>query len=175
MKACRTTGLVVVVGLTTAGLVLSTVLGSLALLIVSLAAAVGLALILLRAGLRARRGPDRRTVVQGPPQPEPAPAVPPPSCVPRRLRADPATMSDEELCWVWRASFGAVQRAHRADDLQQWSKVRGAYLDEMQRRHAAGFTCWLAAGARAGSNPARYLCGRAKAPKDAHVVPDFPD
>lgn len=68
-----------------------------------------------------------------------------------------AAVSDAELCWQWRASFTALQRADTASELTRLSQTRCQLLDELARRDPEGFDRWLNSGARAASSPARYL------------------
>lgn len=69
-------------------------------------------------------------------------------------------VSTAQLCWGWRASFTALERADPRHDRDRWSAliaVRQRYLDELARREPAGFARWLYAGARPASDPTRYL------------------
>lgn len=183
MRARRVVAIVVAVGLTATGLVVSTVFDVVSLLILSIVAALALSLLPVALALWPRghehtvatADPVRHgTPDKKPGRDEPRPTVAPRLIVPPKLRADPTTLSDEELCWVWRASFGAVRRAEGVAELEHWARVRAGYLDEMQRRHAEGFVCWLADGARAGSDPRRYLCDAPRTHRRS-VVPDFPE
>jgi len=67
------------------------------------------------------------------------------------------TLTDEELCQSWRASYQELQ--HQSSAAQKAATVaeRQSYLDELQRRNPAGFAAWLASGARAPGNPLPYL------------------
>lgn len=113
------------------------------------------------------------------------PAVPPRPDAPVRLPArtgprqpgattDPAARSAEplpdaeglraltltELCWGWRASFTALDRADPLVEYRRWAAlvaVRRCYLDEIARRDPEGLARWLYAGARPASDPTRYL------------------
>ncbi|MDN5798209.1 MAG: hypothetical protein L0H79_21020 [Intrasporangium sp.] len=67
-------------------------------------------------------------------------------------------LTDTQLCHEWRRSFTALQRA--VGDPARLTAViqtRARYLDELERRHPAAFLAWLAHGARAASDPSRYL------------------
>jgi hypothetical protein len=66
-------------------------------------------------------------------------------------------LSDEELCLEWRRSFVLIE--HLADPrlTDHIARRRSGYLDEIERRHPRQFAQWLAAGARAASDPARFL------------------
>ncbi|EWM12100.1 hypothetical protein KUTG_02404 [Kutzneria sp. 744] len=66
-------------------------------------------------------------------------------------------LSTEELCLVWRCSYVQLQRAADEPARQRIIRARQECLDELERRDRAGFARWLASGARAGSNPRRYL------------------
>ena len=61
------------------------------------------------------------------------------------------------LCWEWRRSYLAVTRASKPDELTRIVALRAAYLDELERRDPTGFRRWLDSGARAASDPGRYL------------------
>lgn len=80
----------------------------------------------------------------------------------RQLRAEesPDAMSDDELCRAWQASFTLLQRAGSPADLSLVAARRAGYLDEIQRRDPDGFQRWMASGARAGSDPRRFLSQR---------------
>ena len=65
-----------------------------------------------------------------------------------------------ELCWAWRTSFTALDRADPHTEYRRWSALvaaRRCYLDELARRDPAGFARWLYAGARPASDPSRYV------------------
>ena len=66
-------------------------------------------------------------------------------------------MSTSELCRAWRRSYWAL--LDEPDGMGRCAivHVRQAMLDELERRDADGFGRWLKAGARAGSDPGRYL------------------
>jgi hypothetical protein len=61
------------------------------------------------------------------------------------------------LCWEWRRSYLAVVRASEPAELTRIVALRAAYLDELERRDPTGFRRWLDSGARAASDPGRYL------------------
>ncbi|MDN5796659.1 MAG: hypothetical protein L0H79_13005 [Intrasporangium sp.] len=75
----------------------------------------------------------------------------------REPAQDLRVLSDTELCYEWRRSFVALQRARLPVRCVTVVQARARYLDEMERRHPAGFHAWLAHGARAASDPTRYL------------------
>jgi len=70
-----------------------------------------------------------------------------------------ASLSDGELCWRWRTSFGALQHTVSPDQRLRLVETRAALLDELAHRHPEGFTRWLNSGARAASDPARFVTG----------------
>jgi len=80
--------------------------------------------------------------------PTPAPTPPPPSC---------HALTDAELCWRWRTSFIVLQRSVSPGERLRLVQTRAALLDELARRHPAGFRCWLDSGARAASDPTRFI------------------
>lgn len=63
----------------------------------------------------------------------------------------------DELCHAWRASYGDLQRAQTRWTREQIVEMRQSYLDELERRNPTGFAAWLDAGARAASDPGRFL------------------
>ncbi|MGI3781273.1 MAG: hypothetical protein ACRYG2_10915 [Janthinobacterium lividum] len=69
-------------------------------------------------------------------------------------------LTTSQLCWGWRASFAALEATQAWVDHRRRTalvEVRQTYLDEIARRHPAGFARWLYAGARPASDPSRYL------------------
>ena len=86
----------------------------------------------------------------------------PPTRVSAPLPVDPAAdscydWSRERLCWAWRASIIRLHQVETAADLACVVAERRAYLDELERQDARGFHAWLTDGARAASDPSRYL------------------
>ncbi|MHA6626359.1 hypothetical protein ACU61A_13070 [Pseudonocardia sichuanensis] len=75
----------------------------------------------------------------------------------RLLPADPAALSTTELCRAWRLSYLLLQKARAPEALADAAELRRRYLDEMARRHPAGFRRWLEDGARAAGDPSRYV------------------
>ena len=74
--------------------------------------------------------------------------------------ADLSTLSETKLCYGWRVSFLALQRAHHQQDMVaalRLIELRQHYLDEMERRNPSGFLRWLRGGARPASDPTRYM------------------
>jgi hypothetical protein len=57
---------------------------------------------------------------------------------------DPTALDDATLCAAWRIS-NVVLKQSDASDLSQLMEVRRQLLDELQRRHPATFSSWLAA------------------------------
>lgn len=69
----------------------------------------------------------------------------------------PTTLDDDQLCLAWRSSFVHLQAARSAGEFVRLVERRRELLDELSRRHHAGVSRWLASGARAASNPRRFL------------------
>jgi hypothetical protein len=76
---------------------------------------------------------------------------------PARPDPDPTALDDEALCREWRTSFVRLQAAVGPIARAQVVARRQAILDELAHRHEAGIARWLASGARAASNPMRFL------------------
>jgi hypothetical protein len=74
-------------------------------------------------------------------------------------RVAPRSLTDDELCLAWRASFSALQRATSRSERLSIVDARSEYLDEFERRNRQGLTAWLASGARAAGDPSRFLIG----------------
>lgn len=95
--------------------------------------------------------------------PHPMPiAAPQPQQLPGHDRhsADASALTDmstEQLCWVWRRSYTALQDSHSWVASLTLAQDRRRYLDEMERRAPVAFRRWLEGGARAGSDPSSYL------------------
>ena len=68
-----------------------------------------------------------------------------------------ARMSTAHLCWAWRASYLALRTTTDARSLDRLAATRRCYLDEVEHRDPAGFRRWLDNGARAPSDPLRYI------------------
>jgi len=68
-----------------------------------------------------------------------------------------ASMTDQELFSRWRRSSVALAGAARPADHHAVVEARAAYLDELERRDAVGFACWVAGGGGAADDPAQYL------------------
>lgn len=115
------------------------------------------ALVVLRRRSHACGGYGAEAPASPPRRPTAAPAKPP-RPVRRPWDAPPMpTLPTPDLCWEWRRSYLAVTRASKPDELIQIVALRAAYLDELERRDPEGFRRWLDGGARAASDPGRYL------------------
>lgn len=66
-------------------------------------------------------------------------------------------MSTQELCLAWRQSFSQLQHTPLGPAREHIVNTRSSYLDEIERRDPDGFAQWLHTGARAGSDPSRYV------------------
>jgi hypothetical protein len=73
------------------------------------------------------------------------------------MPTDPENLSTDELCRAWRVSYLLLQNARVAAELERASLLRRRYLEELAHRDPAGFRRWLDDGARAASDPARYV------------------
>ena len=86
---------------------------------------------------------------------------PPPDVLPERAYLsepdDLSELDDSSLCLAWRHTFVALQASRSATHRLFVVRQREAILDELQRRCPAGFDAWLAAGARAPSNPLPFV------------------
>jgi hypothetical protein len=58
---------------------------------------------------------------------------------------------------AWRYSYRALERATTHQARALIAAQRQAYLDELERRDPTGVQRWLASGARAASDPTRFL------------------
>jgi hypothetical protein len=70
---------------------------------------------------------------------------------------DASAMDDDALCLAWRTSFVHLQAATTPLARARLVHRRQLVLDELTHRHEAGVARWLASGARAASNPRRFL------------------
>jgi hypothetical protein len=68
-----------------------------------------------------------------------------------------ADLATDELCVAWRRSYLELLRAVDEPTRQRVVLQRQEYLDELERRDSLGFARWLDSGARAGSDPRRFL------------------
>jgi len=83
-----------------------------------------------------------------------------PEVVPASESPPPLTfeaLSTPELCLAWRRSYLALLDATSYPARCDIVHLRECLLDELERRDRDGFTRWLDTGARAGSDPGRYL------------------
>lgn len=69
----------------------------------------------------------------------------------------PGTASIQELCAAWCRSYWLLHDLPPGLGRCQVVNIRECLLDELERRDPAGFQRWLQTGARAGSDPRRYL------------------
>jgi hypothetical protein len=90
--------------------------------------------------------------IEQPPAPEPCPR--PPACAP-----SPAGLSTAQLCLAWQHSYFALLDLAAGASATDLVHLREALLDEFERRDPAGFTRWIDADARPGSNPGRFVVG----------------
>lgn len=65
-------------------------------------------------------------------------------------------LPDDLLCRAWQVSYLTFHQRPPADHLAI-VMFRAAVLDELQNRHPRSYARWMDEGARAASNPARYL------------------
>jgi hypothetical protein len=61
------------------------------------------------------------------------------------------------LCAAWQRSYFAMLEVPAGPDRYATLRMRERLLDELELRDPAGFARWLHCGARAGSDPGRYL------------------
>ncbi len=80
----------------------------------------------------------------------------------RHAASDPSSLNDAELQWAWRTSFTRVEMTQDPSERARLADLRAAYLDELERRDPAGFARWLDKGARAASDPGRYIRRRSE-------------
>lgn len=87
------------------------------------------------------------------------------------LPRDLGSLDDAALCLAWRRSFPLLEAARTVPDRTRLVAQRQLYLDEMQRRCPSGVAAWLASGARASSNPLRFLREGATGPAPPRPEP----
>lgn len=85
----------------------------------------------------------------------PAPATPAPRPVAPRIV--PAALTVAELCTVWHRSYWLLHDTPSGSARAEIVATRERLLDELEQRDPIGFGRWLDSGARAGSDPRRYL------------------
>jgi hypothetical protein len=110
------------------------------------------------------RSPRRST---RPPAYRKAAAVPREESRPRIEAADSLTppealgplngLDDWDLCRLWRESFWALRQPAPITTALCLVALRGACLDELERRDAVAMRAWLDSGARASSGPEKYF------------------
>jgi hypothetical protein len=66
-------------------------------------------------------------------------------------------LTTQALCATWQRSYFAMLDAPACPGRYATVRLRERLLDELERRDPAGFARWLQTGARAGSDPGRYL------------------
>ena len=101
--------------------------------------------------------PDLSRVVTLPPTPE---RIPEPAAPPAEPPTPVTTLTDEQLCQAWRASFRTLEQLFGTSDTAQQAQLisrRQQYLDELEHRNPHGFARWLASGARPAGDPSRFL------------------
>ena len=79
---------------------------------------------------------------------------------PGPLDAAIRSLSDTELCHLWRRTFWQLRSPDTTDDLVELVCLRQACLDELARRNPAAVHAWLRSGARASGGPERFWAGR---------------
>lgn len=67
------------------------------------------------------------------------------------------TMTLEQLCDGWTASYSALASTADAVMMERLSHLRQAYLDELERRYPDRFEAWLQIHADPGSDPQVHL------------------
>lgn len=74
-----------------------------------------------------------------------------------QLRYSVQELSYEDLCRTWRTTYLPVKVAADAASLGTLSALRGACLDELERRDPYAFKAWLDSGPQASGTPERFL------------------
>jgi hypothetical protein len=69
----------------------------------------------------------------------------------------PGEFATEALCAAWRKSYVLLLRTSDKRARDKIVDLRRRLLDELEGRDREGFTRWMESGARAGSDPSRYL------------------
>lgn len=112
---------------------------------------------LLRAAQHASRPPRR----QAEPRPDAAaPPAPTPVLMPVTGSVPiPADLTTPQLCVAWQRTYLVLLSLPAGDPRGEVVALRARLLDEIESRDPDGFTRWLDTGARAGSDPGRYLAG----------------
>jgi hypothetical protein len=81
--------------------------------------------------------------------------------IPDSPTSPPEYMSDADLCRAWRRSYALLKRSGSVNARLMVVQQRQRYLDELERRNPWGLSVWLCSGARAASDPSRYIRQRA--------------
>lgn len=71
----------------------------------------------------------------------------------------PASLTTAQLCVAWQRSYFVLLSLPVDGARGEVVAFRGRLLDEIESRDPDGFTRWLDTGARASSDPGRYLAG----------------
>ena len=93
------------------------------------------------------------------------------SIVAPQVYASAALLPHDQLCLAWRTSFTVLQNTSDIDERARLAQCRRGFLDELERRDPQGFARWLAEGARAASDPGRYMTATG-APPSRGNAPD---
>jgi hypothetical protein len=84
----------------------------------------------------------------------------PPPALPVDLQECVDNLDDfatDVLCAAWRRSYVLLLRTSDKTARDKIVDLRRCLLDELEGRDREGFTRWMESGARAGSDPSRYL------------------
>ncbi|MET0840247.1 MAG: hypothetical protein ABWY19_15815 [Marmoricola sp.] len=76
---------------------------------------------------------------------------------PERIRSLVRRLDVAGLCRAWRSSHALLGEVHDVETRTKVVLLRQEYLDEMERRDAAGFQRWLEADAQASGDPEAFL------------------
>ena len=76
---------------------------------------------------------------------------------PERIRSLVRRLDVAGLCGAWRSSHALLGEVHDVEGRSKVVLLRQEYLDEMERRDAAGFQRWLDADAQASGDPEAFL------------------
>jgi hypothetical protein len=79
---------------------------------------------------------------------------------------DPTALDDATLCAAWQISNAVLEQSNTTD-LNQLMEIRRQLLDELQRRHPATFSSWLAATPGATDDLTSYFTGHDNPPPTA--------
>jgi hypothetical protein len=73
------------------------------------------------------------------------------------VEPDVGAMTTSELVLAWRRSYAELAAAGSPRELATLAARRRQLIDELERRDGVGIERWLRSGARAASDPSRYL------------------